>query len=99
MKHELISMRTRQTGKIVNCSSMLGHSGYAGLSAYSAAQHAVIGLTQAAAREYARTNIRVNAVCPALGSPNLPVVEVILWLCSKRSSFVSGQAIRITGGV
>lgn len=52
-------------GAIVNMASILGTVGFAGASAYTAAKHALLGLTKVAAMEYATKGIRVNAVGPA----------------------------------
>ena len=51
-------------GSIINMASVLGQVGFASASAYTAAKHGVVGLTQAAAWEHAADGIRVNAVGP-----------------------------------
>ncbi len=64
LKEVIPVMRGQGSGAIINSSSVSGLRGAAGLSAYVASKHAVIGLTRVAAAEVAADGLRVNAVCP-----------------------------------
>lgn len=64
LKHEIPAMLKTGGGGIVNNSSIAGLVGFAMAPVYVASKHAVIGLTKAVAVEYAKQNVRVNAVAP-----------------------------------
>jgi len=67
----LPGMIERGFGRIVNVASIAGLKGYAYVSAYCAAKHALVGLTRALAAETAALGVTVNAVCPGYTDTDL----------------------------
>ena len=76
LKYEIPLMLEQGGGAIVNTASVAGLVGARRLSAYIASKHAVVGLTKAAALEYAQDGIRVNAVCP--GTIDTPMLDRLI---------------------
>jgi NAD(P)-dependent dehydrogenase (short-subunit alcohol dehydrogenase family) len=129
MKHELRAMvGAGKGGAIVNIASTNSFRPQNGQPAYTASKHAVLGLTRSAAIDYARQNIRVNAIVPgAINTPMLhnamerrnrdaadvahrlsrlgrfgepeEIAQAALWLCSSASSFTTGHALSVDGGM
>jgi NAD(P)-dependent dehydrogenase (short-subunit alcohol dehydrogenase family) len=108
----LPGMRARGGGRIVNIASISGRQGTAGLTAYCAAKHGVVGLTRALAQEVREDRIAVNAVCPGSvdtemlrsGMPGAKpdmspedVTGVVLYLLGAAPLAMTGSCVDVFG--
>ena len=117
-------MMKRRNGRIVNLSSVVGVTGNAGQSNYSASKAGIIGFTKSIAKELASRNIRANAVAPGFIDTDMTsilsdevkaninaqipmkrmgtareIANVVYFLGSEESSYITGQVINIDGGM
>ncbi|MGG1658354.1 SDR family NAD(P)-dependent oxidoreductase [Brevibacillus sp. NRS-1366] len=97
-KYAIMHMLTRQSGAIVNISSILGQVGQPDITAYAAAKGGVSNLTRSIAVTYANQGIRVNAVCPGyIETPLLRDLsdEMVLLRVSKHPMGRMGRPVEV----
>jgi len=117
-------MRKQKFGSIVNIASIVGETGNAGQTNYSASKGGVIAMTKSFAQESATSGIRYNAVTPGFiatdmtnelndevkesftskipmkrfGNPS-EVAEATAFLLSDHSSYITGETLKVNGGM
>jgi NAD(P)-dependent dehydrogenase (short-subunit alcohol dehydrogenase family) len=84
-------MVERHWGRVINVASVAGLEGGRYISAYTAAKHAVIGLTRAVAAEVAGSGVTVNAVCP--GYVDTPLTRETVDRVVRRSDLSREEAL------
>src|SRR5690606_8211595 len=92
MRHEIPEMLRRGGGSIINCASVAGLVGFGGIAPYVAAKHGVVGLSKAAALDYAAQGIRVNAVCPGVIDTDM-VQRFVAESPEAESALVAGEPV------
>lgn len=85
MRHQIPAMLASGGGAIVNCASTAGIQGAPFLGAYCASKHGVVGVTRAAALEYAKQGVRINAVCPGMIETPMTMSETMKDVCLELS--------------
>lgn len=91
MQQQIAAMLKTGGGAIVNMASVLGAVGFATNSAYTAAKHGVVGLTQVAALEYSGKGIRINAVGP--GFIHTPMVSQLEADAARMAALVAAHPL------
>ena len=123
-KFAIKKMLKNRNGKIINITSVVGHTGNIGQANYAASKAGLIGMSKSLALEYGKKNIKVNCISPgfiksdmtdqisdihkqfletkiSLARFGLPedVANVVLFLSSNLSNYITGETIHVNGGM
>ena len=123
-KNTIKKMLKNKNGKIINITSVVGHTGNIGQANYAASKAGLIGMSKSLALEYGKKNIKVNCISPGFiksemteninesykktleekislerfGTPD-DVANVVLFLSSELSDYITGETIHVNGGM
>ena len=123
-KSTIKKMLKNKSGKIINITSVVGHTGNLGQANYAASKAGLVGMSKSLALEYGKKNIKVNCISPgfiksemtdkinenfkgvlegkiSLGRFGMPedVANVVLFLSSDLSDYITGETIHVNGGM